>query len=447
MGWFLIERMARMLYLVHPSRSTFRHIEEVPEYVQEAVPLVVTIVFAEVIARYLMGRPARVNQVFSSFGIGILHESAGLVTASFGVASYQMLYQYRLWELPWDSPYTWFGAFIFVDFCYYWIHRANHELNVLWAIHQVHHSSEDFDFATATRISMFQRPANMCCYQPLALLGFPLPSVVVHIALNYVFQIWVHTEYIGSLGPIGWIFMTPSHHRVHHGANKWCLDKNYASVLIIWDRIFGTFEGERDQEEIVYGLTQQPQTHNVLWHQFFYFAEVYRKARSMSSWGDSLRSVFYGPGWAPGTPRLGDPLTFTDVQAPRPKYDPQLPLWKFMYVSTHMALSFIAQQLMCFNFQILSLEAVVTSQIFIFVTVGVMSAMYDGWLWAPVVEAVRCAAVIAYSSTTSITAIPDVDTALLLYFTASLTLWISKALTIVLGTNLTNKTMQNIPKL
>ncbi|XP_045602620.2 alkylglycerol monooxygenase [Procambarus clarkii] len=434
----LAQRVGSLLYLVHPNTTTFTHLHLVPDYVHQAVPLFVFFISLEVAVRYLLGKPARMNQIFSSIGVGILHEATGFMASWIALIGYQWLYQYRLLDLPWASPYTWFGALVFVDFCYYWIHRANHELNILWAVHQVHHSSEDYNLATAVRLSVLQRAAHFGFYQPLALLGFPLPTVVVHVAFNYLFQFWVHLEYVGSLGPIGWVFMTPSYHRVHHGANKWCLDKNYASVFIIWDRIFGTFESERDNEEIVYGLTQQPQTHNVLWHEFYYFVEIYHKARSMTSWGDFLRALFYGPGWAPGTPRLGDPDTFTDVRAPRAKYDPQVPLWQFVYVTTHMILAFLLQQLMIMNYKTCSWEMILTCLIFIYATVGVTSAMYDGWLWAPVAEAARCAAVIAYSSTSPITALPNIDTALFVCFAASFLFWTSTGLSDI-SRNKTNK--------
>ncbi|KAK8742354.1 hypothetical protein OTU49_001823 [Cherax quadricarinatus] len=422
----LLQRVGTLLYLVHPNTTTFSSVDQVPNYIHEAVPFFVFFFVLELTLHYLWGKPQRLNEATTSLGIGILHEATGFISSWVVLLGYDWLYQYRLWDLPWDSPYTWFGAFILVDFCFYWIHRANHELNILWAVHQIHHSDEDFNFATAVRLSVLQRVAHFGFYHPLALIGFPLPTVSVHIAFNYLFQFWVHTKYIGSLGPIGWVFMTPSFHRVHHGANKWCLDKNYGSVFVIWDRIFGTFEPEKDNEEIVYGLTKQPQTHNALWHEVYYFVEVYRKARSMTTWGDSLKALFYGPGWAPGLPRLGDPSTFIDVKAPRIKYNPRISQGMLLYIASHMTLTFLAQQLMVAKYMG-SLGIMLSMLIFIFVSVGVLTAMFDGWVWAPLAEAVRCAAFVAcYFSITQITAIPVVDTGLLVYFTTSCLFWTTK---------------------
>ncbi|XP_071534409.1 alkylglycerol monooxygenase-like [Panulirus ornatus] len=424
----MAQRVGSLFYLVGPNTTTFRHQEDVPNYINEAVPVMTFLITLESIIHYLVGRPTRLNEAFSSMGLGILHEATGFLSSWVVLLGYNWLYQYRLWDLPWDSPYTWFGAFIFVDFCYYWIHRANHELNILWAVHQLHHSSEDFNLATSLRLSILQRAAHFGFYQPLALLGFPLPTVTVHVAFNYLFQFWVHTDFVGTLGPIGWVFMTPSYHRVHHGANKWCLDKNYASVFIIWDCIFGTFEPERENVEIVYGLTEQPQTHNVLWHEFFYFGMLYSKVRNMSTWGDSLKALFYGPGWSPGAPRLGDPSSFQNVKAPRIKYNPQLPMWQVVYVYSHLLLALMAQQLLAAKYTAASWPTVLRFLAFIFMSVGVLSAMYDRWRWAPVAEAARCAIYIAYAYNTFVTDILFIDTALLVYFVMSMLLWTTQSL-------------------
>ncbi|XP_053638758.1 alkylglycerol monooxygenase isoform X2 [Cherax quadricarinatus] len=380
------------------------------------------ITFLEFTVLYMLGKPTRLGQLNSSLGCALFSEVPTLVVTGASLIGYDWIFKFRLWDLPWDSPYTWLGAFTGIDFCYYWIHRANHELNILWAIHQVHHSSEDYNFGTAMRNSVFQRATNLAFYYPLALLGLPLPTIAVHIAFNYLFQFWLHTELVGNLGPIEWFFITPSHHRVHHGANKWCLDKNYGSVLVIWDRFFGTFEAERNNEEIVYGLTNQPQTYNVIWHQFFYFVEVYRKARSMSTWGDSLKALFYGPGWTPGMPRLGDPSTFTDVKAPRVKYDPRMSLWMFLYIVSHLALALLAQHWTVSHYMMVPSSTVFSVIIFVCVTVSVMSALFDRWPWAPVVETARCAACIL-CFTTRIIFIPAMDTAILVVFSASLLYW------------------------
>ncbi|XP_042864059.1 alkylglycerol monooxygenase-like [Penaeus japonicus] len=294
-----------------------------------------------------------------------------------------------------------------------------------------HHSSEDYSLFTSSRISIFQRVTYFGFYHPLALLGIPVASVMVHLAFNFLIQFWVHSEDVGKLGPLEWVFNTPSHHRVHHGANKWCLDKNYGSVLIIWDRIFGTFQEERDDEEIVYGLVDQPQSMNGVWHEIFYFEKIYEKAKGMSSWSDSLKAVFYGPGWFPGTPRLGDPDTFPDVKAPRKKYDPQVPVWFLTYTALHFFLALLAQQMMLIHLKVSPWYTVGIFLSFIFLTVGALGSMFDGWRWAPLLEAARCAAFLLYARTTPIYGVPMVDAALFLFFAMSAVLWTSQSLLVI----------------
>ena len=146
-------------------------------------------------------------------------------------------------------------------------------------------------------------------YLPLALV-IPTPQMLVHSEFNFLYQFLLHTELIGDLGPLGLLLNTASHHRVHHGANSYCLDSNYGGWLSVWDRLFGTFQEEKSDEPIVYGLVDQPRFFDVFRHQLFYFPLLHSKVSSPSSpsprWSDRLKSYFYGPGWFPGLPRLGD---------------------------------------------------------------------------------------------------------------------------------------------
>ncbi|XP_045101048.1 alkylglycerol monooxygenase-like [Portunus trituberculatus] len=419
----VMRRLGSLLYLVEPNATTFQYPDQVPDYVTEAIPLFVIITALEFAVLWWQGRPERVNDAFSNIGIGIVHEATRLVVSGLMLLGYETLYQYRLWDLPWDSHYTWVAALIFVDFCFYWVHRANHELNILWAVHQVHHSSENYNLTTGFRLSALQKLAHFGFYQPLALLGIPLPAVLVHTGLNYLFQFWIHNTFIGRLGPLEYVIATPSFHRVHHGANKWCLDKNYASVLVLWDILFGTFQPEKEDSEIVYGLTHQPQSFNAIWHQLYYFDEVFRKARSMTTWRNSLKAVFYGPGWSPGTPRLGNPDLFPDVVAPRQKYNPQLPSWKLWYIGSHLAVALFIQQLLVARILTASWITIIIFLAFIFASVGVVTAMLDGWRWTGLAEAVRCIAYVLNARSSLTTDFPSLDIALEFYFAVCAVFW------------------------
>ncbi|XP_050716134.1 alkylglycerol monooxygenase-like [Eriocheir sinensis] len=394
----------------------------------QAVQLCFVISALEFAVRWLVGRPLRLNEAFCSISCGILFEAFRVVISGTVIIEYEWLYQYRLLDWPWDALYTWLTAFLLVDFSYYWIHRAYHEVNILWALHQVHHGSEDYIFTTDFRVSIFQRAVTLNLYTPLALVGIPFPALLVHLSLNNIYQFWLHNTFVGKLRPLEWVIATPSFHRVHHGANNWCLDKNHSSVLVLWDHLFGTYEPEREDTEIVYGLTQQPQTHNALYHQFFYFGEVFRKARSMSTWTDSLKAVFYGPGWTPGSPRLGDPAKFPDVTAPRTKYDPQIPRWQLLYVGSHLVVTALLQQHLLTLFSTASWVTVMVFLVFITCSVGLVTAMMDGWWWAGPAEAVRCIVFLLYARSLFVTHVPALDAALTLFFSLCAFFWTSHSL-------------------
>lgn len=423
--------LGTLVYVASPNETTFRHVHEVPDYTNGAVPFFIAFILLELVVTRLKGGNIRFNDLFTSVLHGMVYDVLGVVVVTFYLCGYEWLYERRLLDLDWSSPVTWWVAAFGVDLGYYWFHRATHEINLVWASHQVHHSSEEYNLSTALRQSMFQRYFSIGFYQPLALLGVPLPALLVHLQFNLIFQFWIHTEVIDNCGPLEWVLNTPSHHRVHHGANKWCLDKNYAGVLIIWDRLFGTFQAERRDEKIAYGLVDQPQSFNVLWLQIFYFGAVFRKARSMTTWGDSLRALFYGPGWFPGTPRLGDPDTFPDVKAPRVKYNPRLPLWQEGYVLVHFAILILVQQAWIPKVASFSWVSALVFTAFIFVSAGIVGAMYDGWWWAPLVEAARCIAYVAYARSNPVTGCQAMDAAILFYFAASAFIWTSHSLAVV----------------
>ena len=252
---------------------------------------------------------------------------SGLVSRVLMVHCYSHLHQhYRLTSLAWSRPSTWLLTALLLDCGYYWFHRASHEVGALWAVHQVHHSSQYFNLTTALRSEDYHHTSHLSretfhprqpvlkglgwvthwFYLPLALV-IPTPQMLVHSEFNFLYQFLLHTELIGDLGPLGLLLNTASHHRVHHGANGYCLDSNYGGWLSVWDRMFGTFQEEKSDEPIVYGLVDQPRFFDVLRHQLFYFPLLHSKVSSSSpSWSDRLKSYFYGPGWFPGLPRLGD---------------------------------------------------------------------------------------------------------------------------------------------
>ncbi|XP_071543792.1 LOW QUALITY PROTEIN: alkylglycerol monooxygenase-like [Panulirus ornatus] len=235
---------------------------------------------------------------------------------------------------PGNSLLGFLTLVVMTDLGYYWLHRAGHEVSVLWAIHQVHHTSQDLTVAVGLRHSPLQRLFSWVFYLPLALLGIPPTHMLAHAQFNLLYQCWIHTEAIRTLGPLEHIFNTPSHHRVHHGVNKYCLDKNYGGVFILWDHLFGTFQKERPCD-IDYGIVNQPERFNPLYHQVFYLEYLVEKASSMENWRDRISTMVKGPSWVPGSPWTGWEEGRADIRGPREFQQPRATSATHCYVLLH----------------------------------------------------------------------------------------------------------------
>ncbi|CAL8259094.1 unnamed protein product [Boreogadus saida] len=201
--------------------------------------------------------------------------------------------------------------------------------------HQVHHSSEYYNLSTALRQSLVHHFLSWVFYLPMA-LAVPPSVFAVHIEFNLLYQFWIHTEVIKDLGPLEWILNTPSHHRVHHGRNLYCIDKNYGGVLIVWDRLFGTFTPEKDK--VVYGLVFPIKTYESLNIQFHYYRYLWRKASRFNTLSEKLSTFSNGPSWKPGKPRLGDHEQVPHLTGKELPLDRQLSLAACLYLVIHFLL-------------------------------------------------------------------------------------------------------------
>ena len=188
------------------------------------------------------------------------------------------------------------GGLLLADFGYYWAHRFTHEVSFLWAGHVVHHSSEEYNLTTALRQNWFSSWFLYLFNMPLALVGLSPQVAMLIIPFIQLYQFWIHTEAIDRLGPPEAVLNTPSHHRVHHGSNSQYLDRNHGSILIVWDRLFGTFEPEN--QPVVYGLTKNIDTFNAARIATHEYADMLRDVARSTSWGERLSYVLRGPGWA-----------------------------------------------------------------------------------------------------------------------------------------------------
>ncbi len=212
------------------------------------------------------------------------------------VALMVLIYEHRLFTLP-VTWWTFLLLFVAEDLCYYAFHRASHEIRFFWAAHINHHSSQHYNLSTALRQSWTTPLTGPWFWLPLPLFGFAPWMVLTQQAISLLYQYWIHTEAIGRMGWFEHVFNTPSHHRVHHGANPRYLDRNHAGILIIWDKLFGSFEPE--SEKVHYGLTTNLTSHNpfhIAFHEWRAIAADVRGARSL---GDAFMYVFGPPGWSP----------------------------------------------------------------------------------------------------------------------------------------------------
>jgi fatty acid hydroxylase family protein len=213
-------------------------------------------------------------------------------------AGYLFLYQrWRQFEIPAHSVAAWAGCLLGYDLLYYWFHRKSHEVNAFWAAHVVHHQSEEYNLSVALRQGAFQSAFSWVFYLPLAVLGFPPLVFLAVSSIDTLYQFWIHTRAIGRLGPLEWVFNTPSNHRVHHGRNPKYIDRNHAGIFIVWDRLFGTYAPE--EEEPVYGVTTPLRSWDPVWANLHTWVDLARKARRAARPLDKLRLFVARPGWQP----------------------------------------------------------------------------------------------------------------------------------------------------
>ena len=273
---------------------------EVPasKIVELSIPVFFLLIGIELIFnRALKKDYYRMNDALSSLSNGIGSEIVGIFMKTILFMAY--IHIFDNWKFIDMGTEWWSWAILFmgVDFFYYWFHRKSHEVNAMWAAHIVHHSSEEYNLTTALRQAWFQNSFSWVFYLPLAFMGFSPAMFVTIKAINLVYQFWIHTKLIDKMGFLELFMNTPSHHRVHHGKNPKYLDKNYAAVFIIWDRMFGTFQEE--EEEPVYGITNTLTSWNPVWSNFHYWSELFTLAAKCSKSSDKIRVFIKPPGWAP----------------------------------------------------------------------------------------------------------------------------------------------------
>jgi sterol desaturase/sphingolipid hydroxylase (fatty acid hydroxylase superfamily) len=263
-------------------------------------PTVIAIpIFALLIAveAYLVIRENRENfdrkDTWTNIFIGFMSVAWG---ALFGLVTsliYLWAYELAPYKMPMDALWAWVILLFVDDFAYYWFHRISHEVRFFWNFHVVHHSSNQYNLSVAVRQSWFSGVAHWVFYLPIAFLGFPLWAFATMHGLNLIYQFWIHTKLVGKLGFLEKILNTPAHHRVHHGVNNQYLDRNYAGIFIIWDRMFGTFVEE--SEEVRYGIIKPLTSYNPVWINTHGWAETWEAMKTKRTIFGKMRCLFGAP--------------------------------------------------------------------------------------------------------------------------------------------------------
>lgn len=304
-------------------------------YLEYAIPFFFLMIGVELVIAWLTRKELyRFNDSIADLSCGIIDTILRIFLETVLFSGYLYLFHnWRLLEIDsWGPAGKWTAAIALLfaqDLCFYWFHRIAHEYASPWATHVVHHSSEEYNLTVALRQSALERCFAWVFYLPLAIIGFPPAWFAAIAAINLLYQFWVHTETIGKLGPLEWVMNTPSHHRVHHARNPKYLDKNYAGMFIIWDRLFGTFQVEDEQP--VYGLTRPLDSWNPIWANLHVWVDLYRQARQAPYWTDKLKIWFMPLGW---TPRGVEPYPRAKeiTRATLKKYNRRAPWGLSLYV-------------------------------------------------------------------------------------------------------------------
>ena len=269
--------------------------------IANAVPFFLLAIAAEWLWGRWRGRDTyRLTDAISSLMLGGLSQARRFVALGVGGTIYAWLASvtpFTVWSVEgWSS---WILAFILYDFCYYWSHRAGHEVKLFWAAHVVHHQSEDYNLSTALRQTSSGFLFGWIFYTPLFFIGVPAEMVVTVGALNLIYQFWVHTEHVGELGWFEYVFVSPSNHRVHHARNACYLDRNYGGVFIVWDRLFDSYQRELPSEPCVYGITKPIRSWSPLTAWLHVYRDMMNDMLETQHWRDRIRVPLSHPAWQP----------------------------------------------------------------------------------------------------------------------------------------------------
>lgn len=364
------------------------------DYIFWAIPVFFLFIGIEFLASIVEGKKVyRLNDSINDLSCGVLEQVILAFVKTFLFGIYILIYEvfatnnWHTLQISSSSVWMWIILFVLVDFLYYWAHRLSHTTAIGWAGHAIHHQSEEFNLAVALRQGTLQPFFTFLFFLPLAIVGFPPTMYLVAKAANTLYQFWIHTRLINTMGPLEWIMNTPSHHRVHHGKNQHYIDKNYAGVFIIWDRLFGSFQ----QEDIhpAYGVTTPLNSWNPIWANASYFLHLGKLSLQSPFLLDKIKVWFMPPGW---NPRNMEEEPSPPQETLYNKYDPKIPVGLSIYAVLHFAIVIFATMYLLGYMGNMQHEkyAIAALIILSLITIG---GFFDAKKWAVYCEVIRLYAI------------------------------------------------------
>ncbi len=326
----------------------------------------------------------RLNDAITNINVGIGNQLIGMVAKVFLIGAYVFTFEHiAIFKIP-TTVWSVLILFILYDFTFYWAHRLGHEVNLFWGAHVVHHQSEDYNFSVALRQSWFHSLLSFFLFLPIPALGFEPGVFFVVATFNSLFQYWIHTKTIKKLPRwFEFIFNTPSHHRVHHGVNPKYIDKNHGGALIIWDRLFGSFQEE--EESPIYGITTPLKSWNPVWANFHYYIELFQASKNFTSIKDKIKLIFAKPGWQPDY--LGGPISVPEIDKENyTKYDESSNSQKSSYIFAQFLLVLVGTVAFLYHYENLSFFYKVLSLGGLILSILICGALFENKPWSKYLE-------------------------------------------------------------
>lgn len=357
------------------------------DYIALSIPVFFLLIGIELAYAYFYKlKYYRLNDSISNLSQGVGQQVTGIFMKTALFFGYKYIYDnLRIFDLP-TTIFIWVLLFIGVDFFYYWFHRMSHQVNALWAAHIVHHQSEEYNLSVALRQSWFQGWFSWVFYLPLAFLGFDPIMFLTISSFNTLYQFWIHTQAIKSMGWLEYIINTPSHHRVHHGSNPKYIDKNHAGTLIIWDKMFGTFQ--KEEEAVYYGITKPLGSWNPVWANFHYWSDLFNLSSKSKGLKDKIAVFLQPPGWQPSY--LGGFQHAQEIDASSyKKYDAASGNMWAKYSLVQFVIALAGGSAMLFLFEKMTMTQNIISAIFIILTLISCGALFERNPWLKHFELLR----------------------------------------------------------